>query len=74
MGGVAWRGSLVPEEPVLERGNSQGDPCGDEGPDGLEACNGLGVPLDLLLEGEQAVDLEERLVAQRTGQVPFPGR
>jgi len=37
---VAARGSLLPEQPVLERGDGQGDAGGDEGPEGLEAGDG----------------------------------
>ena len=55
---VARRGSLVPEQLVPERGDDQGDAGGDEGPDGLEAGDGLRIALDLLLEREQAVDDE----------------
>jgi len=49
MPGVAGSVSLLCEQPVLERGN--------EGPDGLEAGDGLRIALDLLLEREDAVDL-----------------
>ena len=49
---------FLPEHPVLQRGDDEGDGRGDEGPDGLEAGDGLGVPLDLLLEREQAVNVK----------------
>jgi len=55
---VAGRESLLLEQPVLERRGDEGDPRGDEGPDGLEAGDGLGVALDLLVEREQAVDVK----------------
>ena len=50
-------GSLPREQPVPERSDDQGDAGRDEGPDGLEAGDGLGAAVDLLLEGEKAVDL-----------------
>ena len=88
IGSVAEHGSLLPEEPIPEGGDDQGDPRGNEGPDGLEAGDGLergahlAAELGHLHEVVHDLDVERLaeavlglggLLAQKTGQVPFSG-